>query len=280
MTETAMTIVTTVFDKSIDSLQPHRRGPRGHEFVAIMRLLVYAILARFPTTRGVHGHLTKRPAVWRELGFIRCPARSRIDAWKRQYRREFEKCIALLGDKYIGLVKPDWTLLDSTPFDDERDRDARHGKCSKGWFKGFKLHAGCDEWSVPLRATFTTGNVFDSTPASKLLAPTPCTGGDSAYDNKRLKQQARKQQSVPHFVHNPRRAGKEKKRPTHQALRRVRSAVERCFSIIKEQALQHAWRRVKGFAAKAAMALALQALALYTLTTKGTPQLRISEVRR
>ena len=282
--ETAIRIVTTVFDKSIDSLRPRRRGPWPHEFVPIIRLLVYAVLARFPTTRSVHAHLTERRNIWRQLGFSSCPSRRSIDRWKARYACEFEQCIALLGNEYIRLAHPDWTLLDSTPLTDKHDRDGRTGKTSRGWFHGYKLHTGCDELSVPLRATFTTGNVFDSTPATRLLAPTPCVGGDAAYDNTQLKRKVRQQQSVPHFVHNPRRAGQNAKRPTHPALGRVRSAVERCFSIIKLQVLQGAWTRVKGYAAKAAMALtsvlALQALALYTLRTSGAVSLRVSEVRR
>jgi len=232
----------------------------------------------------VRSHLVARPVVWRQLGFTSCPARSTIDVWKARYESELEQCIALLGDEYIRLARPDWTLVDSTPLADEHDREGRAGKTSRGWFRGYKLHTGCDELSVPLRATFTMGNVFDSTPAIKLLAPTPCVGGDAAYDNTKLKKKVRRQRSVPHFVHNPRRAGVDAKRPSHPALGKVRSAVERCFSIIKLQVLQGAWTRVKGYAAKAAMALAsvlaLQAIALYTLRTRGAVSLRVSEVRR
>ena len=281
--ETAIRIVTTVFDKSIDSLRPRTRGPRGHAFVAIIRLLAYAILARYPTTRSVHGHLCVRPEIWSELGFANCPARSSIDRWKQQYHNAFAQCVALLGNQYCSLAQPDWTLLDSTPFPDETDTDGTWGKNSRGWFHGFKLHTGCDEHSVPLRAAFTRGNVHDSRPANKLLAPTPCVGGDSAYDSKRLKHKVRKQQSVPHFVENKRRKNTPT-RPTHPVLKKVRSAVERCFSIIKQEVLQFAWVRVKGYAAKAAMAfasvLAVQALALWTLRTSGVASLRVSEVRR
>jgi hypothetical protein len=177
-----------------------------------------------------------------------------------------------------------WTLLDSTPLADEKDKEGKWGKTTRGWFKGFKLHLGCDEFSVPLRADFTTGNVHDRKPAAKLLATTPCTGADSAYDDKKLKAKARRNGSVPHIVHNPRRAGTDAQRPSHPTLRRARSAVERANNLVKNELLQKCWTKVKGFSSKAALALAsvlaLQALALYTLQTTGTVSLKISEVRR
>lgn len=279
-----MMIVTTVFDKRIDSLRPRRRGPHGHAFVAVIRLLVYALFARFPTTRGVVAHVQARPEVWRALGFAACPTRRAVDKWKRRYqRRVLPRAIAMLGDEYALLTHPDWTLVDSTPLEDKHDGEARWGKTSRGWFCGYKLHMSTDEKSVPLRATFTSGEVHDSRPAGLLFAPTPCVGGDSAYDNKRLTRKARRQGSVAHFVPNPRNNPNDTRR-THPALGKVRSAIERANNLVKNEVMQRAWTRVKGFATKAAMALcavlALQALALYTLRERAALALRISEVRR
>lgn len=282
--DTAIAIVTTVFDKCIDRFSRRRRGPKGYNFVLVVRLLVYAILARYFTTRSLFAHLRARPEVWQRIGFRRCPSRASINRWKRRFRREFKACIKLLGDKYLTSSQSIWTLLDSTPLADEKDKQGKWGKTTRGWFKGFKLHLGCDEKSVPVRAEFTTGNVHDSTPAAKLLAETPCTGADSAYESERLRQKARRKGSVPQFANNPRRKGTAAKQPSHLALRRARSAVERCNNLIKNELLQKCWTKVKGFSSKAALALAsvlaLQAIALYTLFTTGTVSLKINDIRR
>ena len=282
--ETAIAIVTTVIDKNlVEIVQRHRRGPKGHGLVCILRLLVYAVLMQYFSSRILHKHLRKRPQVWRELGLASRPGRSSIDRWKKQYSQEIEGCIALLGDQYLDERGSVWNILDSTPLEDENDPDARVGHTSKGDFKGFKLHMSCDEDRVPLRATFTTGNVHDSVMGEHLLAQTKLTGGDAGYDQESLKQAARRQDSAPIFVHNPRRAGKAAKQSTWPPLKQFRVCIEQCNSIVKTQVLQNAWTSVKGFFAKATFALAgvlaLQALALYNLRSGGYPSTRISEVR-
>jgi hypothetical protein len=281
---TALAIVTTVIDKKlVEKVERQRRGPKGHGMLCILRLLVYAILMQHFSSRKLDKHLRKRCQVWQRLGFKSRPSFVSITRWRKRYQREFEECIALLGDAYIVQRGSVWTLLDSTPLEDEADHDARVGHCSKGEFKGFKLHMSCDEDRVPLRATFTTGNVHDSVMGEHLLAPTPLTGGDAGYDAEALKNTIRNAKSIPIFVHNPRRAGKAAKLPTWPPLKQVRVCIEQCNSIVKTQVLQNAWQNVKGFFAKATFALAgvlaLQALAIFNLTTRGYPTLKVSEVR-
>ena len=282
--ETAIAIVTTVVDKKlVECVQRQRRGPKGHGLVCILRLLLYAVLMRYFSSRELDKHLRKRRQVWQQLCFKSRPSFVSITRWRKRYPCEIEECIALLGDQYLDERGSVWNILDSTPLEDENDPDARVGHCSKGEFKGFKLHMSCDEDRVPLRATFTTGNVHDSLMGEHLLAQTKLTGGDAGYDQESLKQAAREHESAPIFVHNPRRAGKAAKRPTPRALKLYRVCIEQCNSIVKTQVLQNAWTRVKGFFAKATFALAgvpaLQALALYNLRTWGYPSTRISEVR-
>jgi len=45
---------------------------------------------------------------------------------------------------------------------------ASHGKTSKGWFFGFKLHGACDAWGNLVNARFTTASVHDSQQAEPL----------------------------------------------------------------------------------------------------------------
>jgi hypothetical protein len=281
---TALAVTTSVVHKNLAKIvqRPHP-GPLGHGLCCILRLFVYAQLMRKFSTRELDRHLRKRRYVWRRLGFASRPSRSSIDRWRQRYFNEFEECIALLGDEYLTERGSVWTILDSMPLEDEKDPDARVGHTSKGEFKGFKLHMSCDEDRVPLRATFTTGNIHDSVVAAALLAPTPLTGADSAYDEEELKATVRERNSVPIFVHNPRRAGKAAKRPTPPQLKAVRVCIEESNSIVKTQMMQRAWTCVKGFFTKATFALsavlAMQALALFNLRRRGYPTLRVSEVR-
>ena len=282
--EQALAIATSVIHKNlIIKVQRKRTGPKGHGLLAIIRLLVYAVLTEYFHTRFLEKHLRKRKHVWRALGFESQPSRAAIDRWKRQYIVELREIISLLGDEYLAAVDAHWTILDSTPLEDYNDPDARWGKNSQGHFKGFKLHMSVDEKSMPLRATFTTGNVHDRTPAAMLLAPTKYNGGDAAYDDQALKDASQAQGSTPIFVHNPRREGKEKKHKTPQKLKKMRVKVEQANSIIKHPVMKQTWFLVKGFKQKATLAfasvLALQAFALHSLRTWGYPSLRISEAK-
>jgi hypothetical protein len=146
-----------------------------------------------------------------------------------------DRLIKLAGDKYLQLNESEWTILDSTPIPDKKDPDAMKGYSSMGEFWGFKVHASCDEYCVPLRASFTTGNVHDSKEAFLLLAPTPKVGGDPAYDFEDLKITVVGQGNKGYFVHNPRREGTEKKKPTPKILKKVRICVEQFNSIVRKQ---------------------------------------------
>ncbi len=279
-------MVTTVFNKRLvqQLSRRRRRGPKGYGLLCIVRVLVYALSCGRHSARSLHRHLRAHTKICRDLGLPSCPSRRTLNRWFRQYWRELHVLTRVLGDAYVAEARPVWTIVDSTPLADPRDLDARWGKTSRGFFRGFKLHMSCDEKRVPLRATFTTGNIHDSIPATQLLAPTPRVGGDSAYDVDEIKRAARRQGSKPIFVHNPRREGKAAKRPTPRALKRVRVCIEQLNSIVKTQVLKNVWTHVKGFAAKATLAfasvLALQALALYTQRVYGYPSLKISTLRR
>jgi hypothetical protein len=260
-------IVLKVLNKpTVAKVLYKRRGPKGYGLLLILRLLLYAILAEKFSTRELVKHLKKRPKVWKKLGFKELPVRRSIDDWNWKYEHVLDKLINIVGNRYLQLNGSEWCLLDSTPIPDKSDPDAMKGYSSKGEFWGFKVHASCDEYCVPLRATFTTGEVHDSQKAKVLLAPTPNVGGDSAYDFEELKIEVIEQRSKGYFVHNPRREGKEKKKPTPKILSIFRVCIEQCNSILKEQVLKRNWTKIKGYARKATRCLlgmlAIQALAI------------------
>jgi len=277
-------VVLGVVNKSlVKQLKFVRRGPKGYGLMLVLRLLLYSVLAEVFSTRKLVKHLRKRPRKWKKLGFAKLPCRRTLDDWFAKYEFLLEEIIAITGDRYLQLSESEWVILDSTPIPDRTDPDARKGYTSKGPFWGFKVHASCDEYCVPLRACFTTGNVHDSKKAHNLLALTPKVGGDSAYDFEELKITVVEQGSEGYFVHNPRREGKEKKRPTPKILSKKRVCVEQCNSILKEQVLRRTWTDIKGFAKKATRCLlavlALQALAIYNIRTWGYPSVRIGDLR-
>jgi len=280
----ALDVVLNVLHKNVtDKIVSKRRGPKGYGNNLKLRLLLYAILVEMFSTRMLIKHLNKRQKILFKLGFTRVPNKRTIDRWKKKLDRELEQTITLVGDHYLQLNNSEWTILDSTPLRDEKDPEATVGYNSQGRFKGFKLHMSCDEKEVPLRAVVTQAHVHDSKKALDLLAPTPRTGGDSAYDAEEIKQAVKKNKSKPVFVHNPRRLGKEQKKKSPRILKAIRYVVEQGNSYVKNGVMKNAWTHFKGLKAKAVFALtavlAIQALAIFNLKSWGYPSIRIQEVR-
>ena len=281
----ALTVVNEILTNKVIGkiIIPIKRGPKGYPLLLRLKLLLYGELKGFFSTRMLRKHFQKRPDALKKLGFKTLPDKRTIDRWKHKLANELQQLVKLMGDCYIQRKLSEWTILDSTPIEDEKDPEAKTGYTSKGKFKGFKLHMSCDENEVPLRAVVTTGNVHDSTKAEELLAPTLLTGGDAGYDNEKVKKATKEQGSKPIFVHNPRREGKEKKRKTPKILKKVRVCIEQCNGFIKNEVMRKMWTLIKGLAAKTVFALtavlAIQALALYNLKWYGYPSIRIQECR-
>lgn len=271
-------------DKFIACIEmPVHPGPEGYELVLRLRLLLYAHLKGYFSSRKIRKHFIKNPKVLKQLGFRTIPNKRTIDRWKKKLVKIMSQIIRLMGNDYIMLRGSEWTIVDSTPLEDEKDKDAKVGYTSKGKFKGFKLHMSCDESEVPLRAEFTTGNVHDSQKGQELLAQTPRSGGDSGYDSKEIKKAAKSMGSKMITGHNPRRKGKAKKKKMSKMLKKVRFIVEQCNSFVKNEVMLNAWKKFKGFVNKAYFALmavfSVQAMALWNLKHYGYPSIRIGDLR-
>ena len=280
----ALDIIMKTLDKRfLDRLAPARRGPKGHGFYKIIRLLVYAVLVEIFSTRKLLKKLKKYINIWKRLGFISCPSKRSIDRWKRKFYNIIQEIVRRMGNRYLRISNPKWSILDSTPLVDENDPDATLGYNSQGPFIGFKLHASCDEHEVPLRAVFTQGHIHDSQKADELIVPTPNTGGDAGYDSNKIKNMVKELGSKPYFVHNPRKQGKEKKRRTPRILKKVRVVIEQFNGFVKSQVMKHSWTTMKGYVLKATFSLisvlAIQCLAVYNLKEWGYPSIRIMEAR-
>lgn len=217
-----------------------RRGPKGYDLLMKLRLLLYAMLKGFFSTRELVKHLQKRPMIAHHLGFLTVPSKRSIDRWKKTLTYEFQQAVRIVGNRYCCLNGSEWTIIDSTPLVDEQDPDATVGYNSQGMFIGFKLHMSCDEHEVPLRAVVTQAHVHDSQRAEQLLAPTPFGGGDAAYDEKKLKKHARRRGIKLITSHNPRRLGKAMKKKTPSILRKKRVTIEQGNGFVKNNVMQHA----------------------------------------
>jgi len=281
----ALNVVLQVLDKSFTEkiVIFVRRGPKGYGLLLKLRLLLYAMIIEIFSTRKLVKHLKKRPLIFKKLGFGSLPDKRTIDRWKKNLDYELQQAVTLVGDHYLQLSESEWTLIDSTPIIDKNDPDATIGHYSMGEFKGFKLHMSCDEKQVPLRATVTQAHVHDSQKGEDLFALTPKAGGDCGYDCERLRQVAKAQGTKLITSHNPRRQGKQAKKPTPKVLRKVRVCIEQCNGFIKSEVMKYYWILVKGLKAKATFlltaVLAVQSIALANLIEWGYPSIRIQELR-
>jgi hypothetical protein len=281
----ALCVVLNLLNKNVVEKvsEKKRRGPKGYKLLLRLRLLLYAVLKELFETRNLIRHLRQNPNILRNLGFSKMPSRKTIRRWKKKHDFELGQVIRLVGDSYLQLNESEWTILDSTPIIDELDEESTVGYNSQGKFIGFKLHMSCDEHEIPLRAEFTQAHVHDSQKAKLLLAPTKKAGGDCAYDFEELRSEAKQQGTKLITSHNPRRKGKEAKKPTPKILKKIRVVIEQCNGFIKSQVMKYFWTKIKGFKAKSVFALtavlAIQALAIYNLKKFGHPSIRITEVR-
>lgn len=273
-------IVGVVNKKFLQSLYKKRRGPKGYGHARIIRLLTFAHTIRIYENKTLVKYLKKHLDKARKLGFKKIPSRKSIRRWKKEYAVILPKAVDLLGQHYRKRKKINYTALDSAPMRDSRDPDAKSGKNSKGWFKGFKIHVNSDDLRVPQKATVTTGNVHDKTQGKYLLVPSPATLVDAAYDAEDLREDALEEQTVLIADENPRRGKRKRKRPI--ILKKLRYIVEQNVGLLKNQAMGRAWTRVKGLANKTTFALSavlfVQALAIYTLQKTGKVSLHVAEV--
>jgi hypothetical protein len=261
-------IIRLVINKTIVPKQPKRGGRKGYGAVLIVRLLVYSVLVGIFTNMGLKRHLEKhRNSIARVLGFKAIPHRTSIGRWKRKYHMLVFQTLNHLGDLIQSIIPTVIEVVDSTELEDPSDPDARKGKTSKGWFEGFKVHIGINQLRIPLRAVFTSGNKHDSPQLPYLLVVCLYLLGDAGYDSKENRKRVRDVGGIPVIDRNPRNTGKKYKRPW--LLKKFRYLVEQFNSLLKNEALNRYWWKVKGFSRKATLVysaiVAIQVMAIDAL---------------
>lgn len=148
-------VVRKIINKKIVPQRPVGRGNPGYPWHVIVRILVYAILSGIFTNKGLVTRLHQNPEITRKLG-LRKAHRKSIARWKKNKWLLLQVVIYNLGN-LVQVLVPTTKLVDSAPIVDENDSDAKKGKCSRGWFIGFKIHIVVNRLKIPSRAIFSTG---------------------------------------------------------------------------------------------------------------------------
>lgn len=259
--------------------QEKRRGRIGYGLVLITRLHVYERIKCMDSDLELYRHF-KETATWKELGFASLPDRTQFGRWRKRHAEKFHEISDRIADLISEIMGITELHTDSTPLEDETDKETRWGKTSQGWFCGYKLHTTVNQEGFPLRVKVTPGNVYDGPVLPELVSGLNAAGaiatGDGAYDSRENKDAIRKIGAVPTIARNKRRWGKRRRTPA--LCKNLRYKVEQFNSLAKEF-MKERWRRYKGLRNKKGFVysavLAMNVIALWNIL-KGT----IKEARK
>ena len=256
----ACELVRLFVNKAMAPPMPRRRGNPGYGRLKALRLLVYSRLVGLENDTRVVAHLEKHGYVARALGFRHgIPDRTTVGRWWRRYADALEDVFRWICRMVTLLVPTELLIVDSSPLEDLHDLEAEEGVTSRGWFRGFKLHASVNQHGLPLRHRVTPGNRHDSPVFPALIEDleAPLILGDAGYDSRANRRLAQGMGAVPVIASNPRR-GIRRGLPGEalDMLRRKRYLVEQLFSLVKEPLLKGCWRRPRGLLKKAAIVTA------------------------
>jgi hypothetical protein len=120
-------IVNKIITNDIIKQIPKRKGKDTSKYGTKLKikLLLYAFLKGIHSNRALVLHLQNNPQVLTALGFKSCPSRRSIDRWKNSLNKELSYVITALGDKYIELSSPEWSIYNSTPIKNEQDKEEK-----------------------------------------------------------------------------------------------------------------------------------------------------------
>lgn len=285
MNQGTCSVIRTIVNKIIVPQRPKQRGRKGYGNLLIARLLVYVIVTRIFSNKGMKTHLENNTNYAKILGFKTIPHRTTISRWKKKHELLFQ-VINNLGNLVQLLIAATLQIADSTPIPDDKDPDAKKGKTSKGWFTGFKAHVLINQLGIPIRAVLTTGNVYDSTQLPNLIEGLKSLFliGDKGHDSKYNRKFARKQGMVPIIPRNRRRSKRKPRKPRYYILyKHFKYLVEQSNSLLKKEMLKGYWVKVRGFERKATFVysgiIAIQLIAINALINGDEELLRISKYR-
>jgi transposase len=237
--------------------EPKRRGNPGYGQLKALRVLVYARLKGLENDTRIVEHLKKNRHAVRTLGLDTVPDRTTVGRWWRRYLNVLEESFERIADMLQLVTPTTFLIVDSTPLVDLYDMEAGWGHTSRGKFRGFKLHAAVNQLGLPLRATVTPGNRYDSPFLPELIEDLEADYvlADAGYDSKTNDKAVKAIDAEPIIASNPRR-GKRKKIKHAKLLKTKRYVVEQFNGHLKENVLKECWLWPRGLVKKAAMVTA------------------------
>jgi len=182
----ACDVIRLFVNKAIVSKQPTRAGNPCYGPLKAIRVLVFSRLKGLTNDTVLVAYLKKHKQNANKLGLKTVPDRTTIGRWHKRYLTLLEEVFNKLADMLVLLTPTTLLIVDSTPIEDTFDIDAHWGKSSHGWFKGFKIHASVNQQGLPLRATVTPANYYDSPILPKIVwdLKTSYLLADAGYDSK------------------------------------------------------------------------------------------------
>jgi len=253
----ACEVVRLFVNKAIVSVEPKRSGNPGYGRLRALRVLVYARLKGLENDTRVVEHLKMHTQTARTLGLCKVPNRTTVGRWWRRYFNLLEETFRKISDM-LQLIEPtSIVIVDSTPLVDLYDMEAGWGHTGRGKFRGFKLHAAVNQLGLPLRATVTSGNRYDSPFLPGLIEDLEADYvlADAGYDSKANAFAVKAINAEPVIASNPRR-GKRRKIKYSVLLKSRRYVVEQFNGHFKANVLRGCYVRLRGLVKKAAMVLA------------------------
>jgi IS5 family transposase len=251
----ACELVRLLLNKITVPEEPKRAGNPGYGIKTATRILIYARLKGLQNDTRIIWHLKRHPNYAKTLGLHSLPDRTTIGRWWKRYLPIIEKIMHKLADIIQQLVPTTHLIVDSTPLKDLHGMEAKWGFSSRGPFKGYKLHVAVNQYGLPLNATVTTGNLYDSKLLPQLIEDleTPFVVADAGYDTLDNTEAVKAIGATPIIATNPRRKGKAGKVSNEEFFGGMRYPVEQLNGHIKDNVLRNCWVRPHGLMKKSAM---------------------------
>ncbi len=275
----ACDVVRLFVSKAVVCELPKHAGNPGYGPLKAVRVLVFARLKGLTNDTRLVEHLKRHKQTTTTLGLKTVPDRTTVGRWWKRYLALLGEVFNKIADMLLLLTPTTLLVVDSTALIDSFDVDARWGKNSKGWFKGFKIHASVNQQGLPLRAAITPANRYDSPILPELVWDLKADFllADAGYDSKVNRKVAKAIGAKPVIAKNPRKRGKQTSKlgiKYSRLLKAKRYVVEQFNGHFKANLLKECYLKPKGLAKKAAMVYA----ALISCDVEGLRALLCEEI--
>jgi hypothetical protein len=254
----ACELVRLILNKVTIPAAPKRAGNPGYGIKTAVRVLVYSRLKGLENDTRIIWHLQRHLQFAHTLGLYSIPNRTTIGRWWIRYLSILEEVMNKIADIIKDNIPTTHLIVDSTPLKDMHDLEAKWGFSSRGPVKGFKLHVAVNQLGLPLRATVSPCNRFDSIFLPKLIEDLEAQYvlADAGYDSLKNIEAVKALGAVPIIAVNPRRKGKEGKTSNAEFFGGRRWPVEQFNGHCKANVLRGCWVRPRGLLKKASMVFA------------------------